>query len=37
VIAAGDDAYRGNRGIEPVAVIGSAQDTGTLSLPVAGG
>ncbi|MEU5086457.1 CocE/NonD family hydrolase [Streptomyces sp. NPDC021356] len=34
VIAASDDAYFGNRGIKPVTVVSSPEDTGTLSLPV---
>ncbi|MEV0475690.1 CocE/NonD family hydrolase [Streptomyces prunicolor] len=34
VIAASDDAYTGNRGIKPVTVISSPQDTGVLELPV---
>ena len=34
VIAASDDAYTGNRGIKPVTVVSSPQDTGVLELPV---
>ncbi|MET7575469.1 CocE/NonD family hydrolase [Streptomyces sp. NPDC005492] len=37
VIAASDDAYTGNRGIKPVTVVSSPQDTGVLELPVVGG
>ncbi|MEW1640710.1 CocE/NonD family hydrolase [Streptomyces sp. NPDC091219] len=37
VIAASDDAYTGNRGIKPVTVAGSPQDTGVLELPVVTG
>ncbi|MEV0244328.1 CocE/NonD family hydrolase [Streptomyces sp. NPDC050674] len=36
VIAASDDAYFGNRGIKPVAVVSGPRTTGTLRLPVAG-
>ncbi|MFF6947601.1 CocE/NonD family hydrolase [Streptomyces iakyrus] len=36
VIAASDDAYFGNRGIKPVAVISGPRNTGVLRLPVAG-
>jgi predicted acyl esterase len=36
VLAASDDAYFGNRGIEPVTVVSGPRDTGTLRLPVAG-
>jgi putative CocE/NonD family hydrolase len=34
VIAASDDAYFGNRGIKPVTVVSSPQDTGVIQLPV---
>jgi len=34
VIAASDDAYTGNRGVKPVTVVSSPQDTGVLELPV---
>lgn len=37
VIAAGDSAYVGNRGIKPVTVVSSPQDTGVLQLPVVTG
>jgi putative CocE/NonD family hydrolase len=36
VIAASDDAYFGNRGVKPVTVISTPQDTGVLRLPVTG-
>ncbi|MFI5880139.1 CocE/NonD family hydrolase [Streptomyces sp. NPDC051554] len=36
VIAASDDAYTGNRGIKPVTVVSSPDDTGVLELPVVG-
>ncbi|MDQ0792920.1 CocE/NonD family hydrolase [Streptomyces sp. B1I3] len=36
VIAAGDTAYFGNRGIKPVTVVSAPQDTGVLELPVVG-
>lgn len=36
VIAASDTAYFGNRGIKPVTVVSSPQDTGVLELPVVG-
>ncbi|WP_037858180.1 CocE/NonD family hydrolase [Streptomyces sp. NRRL S-340] len=34
VIAASDDAYFGNRGVKPVTVVSSPEDTGVLRLPV---
>ncbi|WP_369393089.1 CocE/NonD family hydrolase [Streptomyces sp. CG1] len=37
VVAAGDDAYFGNRGIKPVTVVSAPGDTGVLRLPVTGG
>lgn len=37
VIAASDDAYFGNRGIKPVTVVSTPDDTGVLELPVLGG
>ncbi|OAH12035.1 x-prolyl-dipeptidyl aminopeptidase [Streptomyces jeddahensis] len=37
VIAASDDAYFGNRGIKPVTVRSSPEDTGVLRLPVVRG
>jgi predicted acyl esterase len=37
VIAASDSAYFGNRGIKPVTVVSSPQDTGVLELPVVAG
>ncbi|MFE2020449.1 CocE/NonD family hydrolase [Streptomyces sp. NPDC059499] len=36
VIAASDTAYFGNRGIKPVTVVSTPQDTGVLELPVVG-
>ncbi|MFG3364918.1 CocE/NonD family hydrolase [Streptomyces sp. NPDC048156] len=36
VIAASDDAYGGNKGIKPVTVTSSPEDTGVLELPVVG-
>lgn len=36
VIAASDSAYFGNRGIKPVTVLSTPQDTGVLELPVVG-
>ncbi|MFF4347074.1 CocE/NonD family hydrolase [Streptomyces sp. NPDC001530] len=36
VVAAGDDAYFGNRGVKPVTVTSAPEDTGTLELPVVG-
>lgn len=36
VIAASDTAYFGNRGIKPVTVTSTPQDTGVLELPVVG-
>ncbi|MFE9811033.1 CocE/NonD family hydrolase [Streptomyces sp. NPDC005548] len=36
VVAAGDDAYAGNRGVKPVTVTSAPGDTGTLELPVVG-
>ncbi len=36
VIAASDDAYFGNRGIKPVTVVSTPDDTGVLRLPVIG-
>ncbi|MFJ2900080.1 CocE/NonD family hydrolase [Streptomyces sp. NPDC087218] len=36
VIAASDTAYVGNRGIKPVTVVSSPEDTGVLELPVVG-
>ncbi|MER7621950.1 CocE/NonD family hydrolase [Streptomyces sp. NPDC126503] len=37
VVAASDTAYTGNRGIKPVTIVSAPEDTGTLSLPLAGG
>ncbi|MFD5794335.1 CocE/NonD family hydrolase [Streptomyces diastatochromogenes] len=37
VIAASDDAYFGNRGIKPVTVVSTPDDTGVLELPVLAG
>ncbi|NLU67461.1 alpha/beta fold hydrolase [Streptomyces sp. HNM0574] len=37
VIAAGDSAHYGNRGVKPVTVAAGPGDTGTLDLPVTGG
>lgn len=37
VIAASDDAYAGNRGVEPVTVSAAPKDTGVLELPVTRG
>ncbi|MGW6566676.1 CocE/NonD family hydrolase [Streptomyces sp. NPDC054975] len=37
VIAAGDDAYVGNRGIKPVIVTAAPEETGTLELPLVKG
>ncbi|MYW66843.1 peptidase S15 [Streptomyces sp. SID8379] len=34
VVAASDDAYGGNKGIKPVTVTSSPDDTGTVELPV---
>lgn len=34
VIAASDDAYGGNKGVKPVTVTSSPDDTGTVQLPV---
>ncbi|NEB77789.1 CocE/NonD family hydrolase [Streptomyces sp. SID14478] len=34
VIAASDDAYGGNKGVKPVTVSSSPEDTGTVELPV---
>ncbi|MFE7753509.1 CocE/NonD family hydrolase [Streptomyces sp. NPDC057429] len=36
VIAAGDTAYFGNRGVKPVTVVSAPRDTGVLMLPVVG-
>ncbi|WP_392673886.1 CocE/NonD family hydrolase [Streptomyces sp. LN785] len=36
VIAGSDSAYLGNRGIKPVTVVSSPEDTGVLQLPVVG-
>ncbi|MFF0749219.1 CocE/NonD family hydrolase [Streptomyces sp. NPDC004267] len=37
VIAGGDTAYSGNRGIKPVTVTSAPEDTGTLELPLVNG
>ncbi|MFD7811802.1 CocE/NonD family hydrolase [Streptomyces sp. NPDC059785] len=37
VVAASDGAYFGNRGVKPVTVSSTPQDTGVLRLPVVGG
>ncbi|MFI6769026.1 CocE/NonD family hydrolase [Streptomyces sp. NPDC050355] len=37
VIAASDDAYAGNRGVKPVTVTSTPEDTGVLELPVTRG
>ncbi|MER5307319.1 CocE/NonD family hydrolase [Streptomyces sp. NPDC002773] len=37
VIAASDTAYFGNRGIKPVTVVSSSEDTGALELPLVQG
>ncbi|MFI8826258.1 CocE/NonD family hydrolase [Streptomyces sp. NPDC053431] len=37
VIAASDTAYFGNRGIKPVTVVSTPEDTGTLELPLVQG
>ncbi|MFD5073305.1 CocE/NonD family hydrolase [Streptomyces sp. NPDC058371] len=36
VVAASDDAYFGNRGVKPVTVSSTPEDTGVLRLPVVG-
>ncbi|MFF1450101.1 CocE/NonD family hydrolase [Streptomyces sp. NPDC058274] len=36
VVAASDDAYFGNRGVKPVTVSSTSEDTGVLRLPVVG-